>query len=402
MQCATESSRRTVTGSLGLMGADRFDAVRPVRLMHMAHLINRYDFIDNVVRNVNPQRFQASAVTFGTDANIKAPAYAQAGIPHFVLNVRSRRDYPAAAVRLARLLARERVDLIHAHHFDPGAIAWLATRLHPATRLIVGRHYSDDHHAYLTGLKRRGYLGAESLVNSGAARIVAPSSMIREILVDWQQVPAQKVVVIPYPFDSSRYQLPDGDRRVRIRAELGLDGAFAVATVGRILPKKGHRYLVQALGQLTDLPELVWVVLGDGPGRAELEAQVRREGFGDQVRFVGWRTDALQIMATVDAIVQPTLQEAYSQVMVEAQWMGTPLVITEVSGATDLVESGETGLLVGRADASALAAAIRRLARDESLRRRLAEASRARVASDLTVDKIIPRYEQVYEAALAA
>jgi glycosyltransferase involved in cell wall biosynthesis len=208
--------------------------------------------------------------------------------------------------------------------------------------------------------------------------------------------------VIPYPFDSSRYQLPDGDRRVRIRAELGLDGAFAVATVGRILPKKGHRYLVQALGQLTDLPELVWVVLGDGPGRAELEAQVRREGFGDQVRFVGWRTDALQIMATVDAIVQPTLQEAYSQVMVEAQWMGTPLVITEVSGATDLVESGETGLLVGRADASALAAAIRRLARDESLRRRLADASRARVASDLTVDKIIPRYERVYEAALAA
>jgi L-malate glycosyltransferase len=384
------------------MGTDRLNGARPVRLMHMAHLINRYDFIDNVVRNVSPERFHASAVTFGTDANIKAPEYAQVGIPHYVLNARSRRDYPAAAVRLARLLARERVDLIHAHHFDPGAIAWLATRLHPATRLVVGRHYSDDHHAYLTGLKRRGYLGAEALVNSGAARIVAPSSMIREILVDWQRVPAEKVVVIPYPFDPSRYELPDREQQLRIRAQLGLDGAFAVATVGRILPKKGHRYLLQALGQLADLPELVWVVLGDGPGRGELEAQVRGEGFEHQVRFVGWRTDALEIMATVDAIVQPTLQEAYSQVMVEAQWMGTPLVITEVSGATDLVESGETGLLVGRADADALAAAIRNLARDEALRRRLAEASRARVARDLNFAKIIPRYEQVYDAALAA
>jgi glycosyltransferase involved in cell wall biosynthesis len=87
--------------------------------------------------------------------------------------------------------------------------------------------------------------------------------------------------------------------------------------------------------------------------------------------------------------------------MVEAQWLGTPLVITDVSGATDLIRPGETGLLVPRADAGALAGAIRTLARSEPLRRRLGAQSRSQVAGELTIEKIVPRYEQAYDAALA-
>jgi len=375
---------------------------RPLRIMHLAHVINRYDFIDNVVRHVSPERFTGYAATFVPETNIHDPEFAAAGIPHFVLGARSRRDYPAAVVRLARLLRRHGIDVLHAHHFEPAAIGWAATRLHPSTRLVVGRHYSDDHHAYLTGSKRRAILGVESVVHGGARRIVSPSTMIRDLLVERQGVPEHKVVVIHYPFDPARYLLPSPTERARVRADLGVDGVFAIATVGRILPKKGHRFLLGAVQELAaELPDLVWVVLGDGPGRAELEAGVRAAGVADRVRFTGWRTDALAVMAGADAIVQSTLQEGFSQVMVEAQWMGTPLVMTDVSGARDLITSGQTGLIVPPANAGALAAAIRKLYRDPELRLELAAGGRARVESSLHLDAVIPRYEAVYDAALA-
>jgi glycosyltransferase involved in cell wall biosynthesis len=367
--------------------------------MHFADVINRYDFIDNVVRNITNCRFTASAATYVSETNIHPPDFDAAGIPHYVLGTRSRRDYPLAVRRLASLLRAHRVDVLHAHHFDPNVIAWAATRLHPTTRLVVGRHYSDDHHAYLSGVKKRAFLGVEAVVHAGAARIIAPSTVIRDILVQRQGVPASKVETIPYPFDLSRYELPAPQERARLRAELGVADAFAVATVGRIVPKKGHRYMLTALQALaSELPDLVWLVLGDGPDRRRLEDGVRASGLEDRVRFLGWRTDAIKIVAAVDAIAQPTLQEGYSQVMVEALWMGTPLVITDVSGATDLISSGHTGLLVPRADPDALAAAIRALHGDQGLRAAVSANGRADVEQRLTLERVIPRFEEMYSA----
>jgi glycosyltransferase involved in cell wall biosynthesis len=108
----------------------------------------------------------------------------------------------------------------------------------------------------------------------------------------------------------------------------------------------------------------------------------------------------MTIMAAADAVVQPTLQEAFSQAMVEALWMRRALVITDVSGAPDIIEDGRNGLLVPRGDAAALASAVIRLARDADLRTRLGEAGRAHVEERLDIDKIIRLYEESYLRAL--
>jgi glycosyltransferase involved in cell wall biosynthesis len=104
----------------------------------------------------------------------------------------------------------------------------------------------------------------------------------------------------------------------------------------------------------------------------------------------------------VDGVVQPTLQEAFSQVMAESLWMSKPLVITDVSGAPDIIQEGETGLLVPKADVAALVQAIQRLAGDPGFGRRLGESGRAYVEEHLTIEKIIHRYEQTYCRAMEA
>ncbi len=104
----------------------------------------------------------------------------------------------------------------------------------------------------------------------------------------------------------------------------------------------------------------------------------------------------MAVMAAVDAVVQPTLHEAFSQVMVESLWMARPLVMTDVSGARDVIQHGENGLIVPTADSTALADAIVRLAGDAALRESIAKAGREYVVNNLTIEAIIPRYERAY------
>jgi glycosyltransferase involved in cell wall biosynthesis len=366
-------------------------------VLHVADVVNRYDFIDNVVRALDRGRFWVGVCTLGRAANIADPAYGDAGIPHWDIPAVGRRSYAGAALKLARLLRQERVDVVHVHHYEPTLVAWLATRLAPKTRLVVGRHYSDAIYLASHGTRRRVLLLAEAIVHRAASRIVVPSTMIRSLLVDLQDVPATKVLVVPYGFDPARYKLPD-DEEVRSRRDgLGLDGHFTVGTFARLYADKGHAVFLDALSSLGPrLPHLQWLVIGEGPERQAIEEEIVARGLTDVVRLLGWRSDVLELMRAVDIVVQPTLQEAFSQVMAEALWMGRPLVMTDVSAAADVIIDGSTGLLVPPGDAEALAAAVARLAADEGARARLAEAGRAFATERLTIASIISRYEDVY------
>ena len=340
--------------------------------------------------------------TFTGEVNIEPPDYAEAAIYHKVLEIRSRPEYPLAGLRVAALLRNRGIDIVHAHHFDPNTVAWLATNLHRSTRVVVGRHYSDAIYIHTSGSKRRAMLAVERMVNNHASRIVVPSIMIRDLLVRRQGVPAEKVDVIPYPFDPARYQILSDEERAARRAELGLNSRFGVATIGRLFRDKGHRYMIEAIRQVHGvLPDLVWLVVGDGPDRAALEEEIRRNGLVGCVQLLGWRSDALQINGAVDAVVQPSIQEGYSQVMAEALWMGTPLLTTDVSGAQDLVTHGVTGLVVRKADPSALADALCNLYRDANLRDDLARRGRLHMEMHHSLAAIVPRFENVYRDVLA-
>jgi len=371
-----------------------------IRVVQFAHIVNRYDFIDNIVQYADRTRFQVGVCVRSASSNIAAPVYSN-GTPRWVLGGTSRWKIPRAACALARILRRWKADILHAHHYDEGVIGYLATRLCPRTRLVIGRHYSDAVYRSSSDLKRRALLALENVVNRAAARIVVPSDYICQILTRWQRVSADKIDKVPYGFVMEKYEVPSASNVRRVREDLGLDGRFVLGTFSRLHEEKGHRYLLRAFAELRGrVPRLSLLVVGEGPERGALERQIQTAHLGDAVRLLGWRRDTMTLMAAVDAVVQPTLQEAFSQVMAEALWMRKPLVITDVSGAQDVIRHDRNGLLVPKADPAALAAAVERLAGDDRLRARLGAAGRRYVEEHLTIDKIIPRYEQVYFEAM--
>jgi glycosyltransferase involved in cell wall biosynthesis len=306
----------------------------------------------------------------------------------------------AAAWNLARILRDWQADLLHTHHYDEALIGWLATRIYRSTKLVVGRHYSTEIELLPAGFKRYCLLAGERLATDSASRVIVPSSQIAERLIRQNGDLAPKVDRVPYGFVAAKYDVPRSIRPA-LRQSLNLEGRFIIGCFGRLKEGKGQHLLLKAAAQLKPrLPEMMILFVGDGPARARLEKMITDLGLGDVVRLLGWRQDAMEVMSAVDLVVQPTLSEAFSQVMVEALWMNKPLVMTDVSGVRDVIRHGESGLIVPAGDVRALEAAIERLAGDPGLAARIAEEGHAYVSQNLRAETVVTGYERTYLKAL--
>jgi len=369
-----------------------------VRVLHLAHIINRYDFIDNVLRHCDRGRIQSYACTFTDQSNIESPVYVD--VPRFILGVRGRQSYPSALTKLLRILRRERIDVIHAHHFDPAVIGVAAARLGGCTA-IIGRHYSDSLYRLRRSWKRQLYLRTEAICCRFAAKTIVPSAYVYDLLTRVQRMDERKVELIPYGFDLAKY-VPTPDGPSRIRQAFAADGEILIGCFGRLHREKGQIYLLRAVKALLPThPRLRVLLVGEGPDRPMLEDAIRRLGLAHSVLLTGWRKDVVDFLSAVDIVVQPSTEETFSQAMVEALALARPLIMTDVSGARDIIDDGETGLIVPPQDSVALTQSLRTLLDAPQFGRRLAEAGREYVRQQLDIRRIVRRYEECYLAAHA-
>lgn len=189
---------------------------------------------------------------------------------------------------------------------------------------------------------------------------------------------------------------PTAEQRLQAKRRLGFaDADFLAAYVGRISPEKGIHHLVEALPACH--PSVRLAIAGDGPQEAELKAQVQRLGLTDRVRFLGYVSEPQSVFTAAEAVVVPSLwNEAFGRVVVEAMGCGAVAVASAVGGMQEIFDDGAEGLLVPKADAAAIAAALNRLATDPGTRARLALAGRRRVETQYSTARVASEYDALY------
>lgn len=240
------------------------------------------------------------------------------------------------------------------------------------------------------------------MINSPVATYLACVSNQMAELALAMGIQPDKVVMIPNAMD-----IPDSEseedfhtQRDRLREELSVpeDGVLAVSSA-RLDREKGHTYLLQAIPEVLRVyPETVFALCGDGYLRADLERQAIDDGIQDNVRFLGVRHDMLALLRAADIFVMPSLAEGLSLAMLEAMVAQLPLVVTEVQGSIDVIESGINGILVPAADSGALAHALCSLLAQPEKWEPLGEAARQTVLDEYTIDQISQQYETLFFA----
>jgi glycosyltransferase involved in cell wall biosynthesis len=341
-------------------------------------------------------RFRPLVATLGPRTDDHA-RLTELGIPAVTVDADSRRDYPAAVLRLAKLLRGEGVDIVQTHGLEPSAVGLAAATAARTPARVLTRHHSD----ITTLMNKSFHRWVDRRQALWADRVVAVSEGIKQAMVAYEGVPADHISVVQYGYDFDVLRPVLGsDERARLRGEMGGDDRILVVTVGRMDWPKGHAYLLEAAPHvLAAQPDVVFVFVGDGPSRSDLEADVRRRGLTERVTFLGFRSDAWRLMEAGDLVVQATLTEGFSSVVMEAQALERPIVMTDVAGAREQV-GDDTGVIVPPRDADAIAGAVVSLAADPARRRALGEAGRRRVVERFNVDRWVARTEAVYDDVL--
>jgi glycosyltransferase involved in cell wall biosynthesis len=300
--------------------------------------------------------------------------------------------------RLRTLVATGNFDVVHAHLPYTAALGRLAVRSLPArTRplLVYTEHSLWDRTALLTRALNRATVGLD-------AALIVVSRPARDALPEVLR-PRARVILHGVDRARSAAVAARGETgRAAVRAELGLDAEQVLAvTVANLREEKGYDTWLGAAAALRDRKVSVTLVsVGWGPLQDAVVSEAQRSGLDGRVRFLGRRSDALELVAGADIFVLPSHHEGMPVALMEAMSLGTPVVATAVGGVPDIVTSGVEGLLVPPRRPELLADAIAELATDPVRRAELGRAARERSAA-FDVAVATRAVEAVYDEVLA-
>jgi len=293
------------------------------------------------------------------------------------------------AASLSRALREEKPDIFHAH------LTWdlRCTTALAAAWAIGVRGRVATQQLFVRPRSRRRRV-KQRVVSTLVHRYIAVSHAMGAQLQRAVLNP-RKVCVVHNAIDVARFS---GARDGRLRAALtGATDRPLIIAIARLHAQKGLEHLIAAARQV---PEAVFAVAGDGPERGALERAVTREGVSDRFHLLGRRTDIADLLAASDAFVLPSLFEGLPVSVLEAMAAQTPVVASDVPGTREAVIDNVTGLLVEPADATALAAGIRRVLIDRALAERLTANGRAHVTAHFSADAMARSVERVYQDVL--
>jgi glycosyltransferase involved in cell wall biosynthesis len=299
---------------------------------------------------------------------------------------------PFLVARLAWYMRQHCVDIVHTHLFHADIYGTLAARLAGINRLVSTKHGFDPWR------RKRLYGWLDRLAAGWQMHIITISEAIGQWLVQVERLPATKMRTIHYALDVEHFR---GDQRMSpVLAALSRP---LIGTVTRLLRQKGVHILLDAFATcLRQVSQASLVVLGDGPERAALEAQVRAHGMAQRVHFFGYMAtpDVSAIMRGIDIFAFPTFGEGFGLVLLEAMAWGKPVVASQVMAIPEIVLHEETGLLVPQGDAMSLAQALLRLMQDPTLCHTLGMAGQKRVEREFTVERMVQQTVCVYDRLL--
>ena len=176
------------------------------------------------------------------------------------------------------------------------------------------------------------------------------------------------------------------------------DDAPLVFSLGRLHRNKAFDVLLAAMARLPGV--YLWLA-GEGPLRAELEAEAQRLGVAERVRFLGWQSEPAAYFAAADLYVVPSRHEPLGSVILEGWMARRPMVAAASQGPSWLVEHERNGLMVPIDDAEAMAAAMQRLIDEPELAARLVEAGRADYEAGFTETAAVKKYLALFDTILA-
>jgi glycosyltransferase involved in cell wall biosynthesis len=311
-----------------------------------------------------------------------------------------------ATIRLAKLIRKERPQILHTHTAKAGTVGRVAALLAGSRRppIIVHTFHGHVLRGYFGPLRSLFFRLLERRLAAGTTALIAVSPQVRDDLVALGIAPRERFVVIRLGIELDERVSPDQNGRGESRRYLGIPGdRFAVGWIGRMTAVKRTDDVLVAFKRLRGGGgDAGLCMVGDGPHRLQLEQRAHELGLARDTVFLGYQEDVAPFYAAFDALVLPSGNEGTPVTVIEALAAELPVVATRVGGVPDVVRDGEDGFLVEAGATDDLADRLAQLARDPALRARMGKQGRERVLPRYAVDRLVDDVDELYRSLLSA
>ncbi|MBS1938308.1 MAG: glycosyltransferase family 4 protein [Bacteroidetes bacterium] len=259
-------------------------------------------------------------------------------------------------------MVKHRPDIVHGHLFDDSLPAMLAARLAGIRARFITRQDTGYHLYYAPK-----WIFLDRLITRLATRVVAVSGQAKQLMVQHEHAPQDKIAVVHHGISTAPYATDHAAEVDALKKKYALQHAFPiVGTVARLIEWKGYRHIIEAASILVkNHPRIHLLFCGTGPQEAELRALVATHRLEAHITFTGWveRSSMPALHSTFDVYLHAADHEPFGFVLAEAMMAGTPVVSTRTGGIADVAEDGRSVIFVPERSGPALAEGVIRALR---------------------------------------
>lgn len=364
-------------------------------VLHITPKLNRAG-VQTLVLNLCSrlsQEFNPTVLVIGDEAGDLAPEFRANDVDIHVLKNGS---VLSTVAEFVSFLRRESFDTVHVHDIPALAPFFLfAGRANGVENLVCSLHGMWK----FSGYKRAVIEPLWRIADPFVTAYVPVSKATRDFWVRHYGISPEKTRVIYNGIDTEEF-----DPKAIGTDPTEFDGKPVVGTVGSLTPVKGQSSLIKAAPEILErFPDAEFVLVGDGPLRDELESLARNLGVEEHVRFTGIRQDIPEILSQFDVFVFPSrpansqrVAETLGIAVLEAMAMEVPVIASDTGGVSEVIEQGESGLLVSPDDPGAIVKSVETIISNQSVGDELARSGRERVLDRFSIEEAVDAYEAVY------
>lgn len=300
----------------------------------------------------------------------------------------------AVGKELRTHLRARSIQIVHSNANYDRTCAAIATAF-TGIKHVAGIHSAHSIQFNLTHVVRNRW---------GIDHFITDADAGKEVLVSSDHISPDRITTVPIGFEATDMEA-QAVARTRMRRTLGVpDNTVLIGNVARLVPFKGHRYLLESLSLLVRRHAGVLLcIVGDGELEGELRSQAESLGITAQVRFLGFRDDLDDLYAAFDIYCHSSLEmasEMFPLAVIRALSAGLPVITTRVGGIPLMVDEGKSGFVVPPAEPGPFAETLGHLLADPALRRSMATASRELFNLKYHAAGMAERVEHVYGSIL--
>lgn len=291
---------------------------------------------------------------------------------------------PGRLRQIAALIRNRNIDIIHTHMSRANAFGSLLKALVRTPVVKTAHSQSFQLHWQVNDF------------------VIANSKSTEKYHRRTNRIPAHKIQTLHCIVDSQAIENVTRKSERTVRGQLRWrNGEFLVGIVGQVIARKGHRFLVESLPQLTrEIPNLRVVIVGRFHRREayvkKLRGFLNENGIHRKTRWIGIRENVPDFISAMDVCVVPSLAEPLGLVAIEAQALGTPVVASRTGGLCEIIEHEKTGLLIPPSNAEAIAESIIRIHDDETLRKKIIHHGKIQYREEFDPAEHVEQVEQLY------